>query len=906
MKHHTDECIVHEQTFEIMKDVKLAVIVFILTAAFNLSSWCETFTYHWEISEMPSGVETVSVVQPIQVDILGNLIQASSDSAALKLANYYSVYLSQQWEPNQAYLLLQMLEAIPQHRNYLGNPERQKDLSFWFIIDGYVENDIRFSEIGGTRFVTISSEVFNYADQKLARIEGVRGRFFSKRLHHAVVRYVTDNGADRYAIERILRDRYDVRVSVPDYQELTRNTTGEHAGRFSEFKNEELIDIVSMLEEFPSGMLKTPGLQYLVRRLDGTPHPLHPEAGAVAWPSAGYIEFMEGAFKGGSPDSIHRLILHEKAHFLWAHLFDDQLKQDWIELGGWFETPDDGDGWATTKQIEFVSAYAHGKNPNEDMAESISFYIVNPDKLRSRSPAKYEFIQNRVMHGTRYISRIREDLTFHVYNLYPDYVYPGKIIRVDITADGGPEEDKLVTVEIEIHGESDLDAARSLYVRIFSEAGTFNDIRLYAIDENGRNVPEGHVFRGQEVFSRYAKSGYWAPDQISFEDAHGHERHQSERDFGWKLYIDNPLEDLAPPEYVKDSMGLALSQAVTSDGRPYQIVTASWEVIEASGIARVNAALNDNFQETYSTLNEFEYGGYVPELGKVVVKFNLPDYMPSGMYALNKIGMLDVARNSSKVYFTAGGKDEAPKTIRVETSRPDLSPPVLDINRITVRAEPTIPEAPNGETIVDISFWIKDNISGYAKSGMYLRDPHGVMHHFWHLPPGRGSLYFNGDPTVFKEYHQRIVLPVGSTPGTWGLAEMTLFDKASNILKLDFTEIVRFEVGDNPAAPTLLLTSIPERTQLLTNYPNPFNPETWIPYHLSEGTDVKIRICDITGSLVRLIDVGFQPAGFYESSSRAARWDGRNGFGEQAANGIYFYQLDAGSLSDLRKMVILK
>ena len=78
-----------------------------------------------------------------------------------------------------------------------------------------------------------------------------------------------------------------------------------------------------------------------------------------------------------------------------TYLFDEQLKQDWIELGGWFENPNDKDGWSTTKQVEFVSAYAHGVNPNEDMAESISYYIVNPDKLRSRSPAKYEFIQNR-------------------------------------------------------------------------------------------------------------------------------------------------------------------------------------------------------------------------------------------------------------------------------------------------------------------------------------------------------------------------------------------------------------------------------------------------------------------------------------------------------------------------------
>ena len=144
---------------------------------------------------------------------------------------------------------------------------------------------------------------------------------------------------------------------------------------------------------------------------------------------------MESAFKEKGLDSIHRLILHEKAHFLWDHLFDEQLRQDWIELGGWFENPDDKDGWSTTKQVEFVSAYAHGKNPNEDMAESISYYIVNPDKLRSRSPAKYEFIQNRVMHGTRYISKIREDLTFEVYNLYPDYMYPGRIIRIDIEVD---------------------------------------------------------------------------------------------------------------------------------------------------------------------------------------------------------------------------------------------------------------------------------------------------------------------------------------------------------------------------------------------------------------------------------------------------------------------------------------
>ena len=89
------------------------------------------------------------------------------------------------------------------------------------------------------------------------------------------------------------------------------------------------------------------------------------------------------------------------------------------------------------------------------------------------------------MHGTRYISKIREDLTFEVYNFYPDYVYPGRIIRVDIKVEGEPEEDKLITVEIEIHGESDFDTALGMYFRVVSEKSTYFDIGLDPIDSHG-------------------------------------------------------------------------------------------------------------------------------------------------------------------------------------------------------------------------------------------------------------------------------------------------------------------------------------------------------------------------------------------------------------------------------------
>ena len=98
----------------------------------------------------------------------------------------------------------------------------------------------------------------------------------------------------------------------------------------------------------------------------------------------------------------------------------------------------------------------------------------------------------------------------------------------------------------------------------------------------------------------------------------------------------------------------------------------------------------------------------------------------------------------------------------------------------------------------------------------------------------------------------------------------------------------------------------PERTQLFANYPNPFNPETWIPYELATDTHVRITIYNTQGVVIRTLQFGHQSAGYYTGRDRAAYWDGRNALGEQVASGLYFYQLETDTVSSLRKMVILK
>ena len=134
---------------------------------------------------------------------------------------------------------------------------------------------------------------------------------------------------------------------------------------------------------------------------------------------------------------------------------------------------------------------------------------------------------------------------------------------------------------------------------------------------------------------------------------------------------------------------------------------------------------------------------------------------------------------------------------------------------------------------------------------------------------------------------------------TWALSDYPPFQllpiEVQQYLLAQFSEIETAEA-----------VRIPDETIIEQNYPNPFNPETWIPYRLALDADVKITIYDTKGAVVRQLDLGHQPAGYYTNRSKAAYWDGRNAKGESVASGIYFYQLRARDYSAMRRMVIVK
>ena len=127
------------------------------------------------------------------------------------------------------------------------------------------------------------------------------------------------------------------------------------------------------------------------------------------------------------------------------------------------------------------------------------------------------------------------------------------------------------------------------------------------------------------------------------------------------------------------------------------------------------------------------------------------------------------------------------------------------------------------------------------------------------------------------------------------LAKARLADDGSNVFKQGIATLEH-----------LVNTASPKETALLPNYPNPFNPETWIPYDLAEDADVRIHIYNLKGQFIRQLKVGFQTAGTYRTRSRAAYWDGRNTAGEPIASGVYFYTLQVGGFKATRRMAILK
>ena len=221
----------------------------------------------------------------------------------------------------------------------------------------------------------------------------------------------------------------------------------------------------------------------------------------------------------------------------------------------------------------------------------------------------------------------------------------------------------------------------------------------------------------------------------------------------------------------------------------------------------------------------------------------------------------------------------------------------------------------NVEVVREISGVPRGLAVDSAKGNLYLANTRGVRGNIQRLKVDGSLFHWNYIHIAKANSPQGVALDVAGGKVYW--------TEAGGIRRADLNGRNRQDVATgigSPAGIALRVAPVstaaaaapaaapmaPNTTALLTNYPNPFNPETWIPYQLRDAADVQISIYDPRGVLVRQLSLGHRVAGQYVSRSRAAFWDGRNEVGEPVASGLYFYTLTAGDFSATRKMLIVK
>ena len=804
----------------------------------------QDYFYEWSDDDSYAGHATQTFInEPYELTIIDQNISVPNDFSSINLRNDFGIVLSNDdkfWNQEDAFRLYSTINQIPVFNkidiNSDINYENGENINLILkLTDDYIFRDIEIeSNENGIITAKISQSAFTYASPLVGILDGIKTRFYSKRLFNAMVYYVTDYGRDHIKINDLAKIKYGVEFLVPD--ERTENLMNETKSNFQEFYHEEKLEILSMFEELPEGTHKLNNLKYLVRRIDGQDHPERPSASAIAWGGLNTIEFMSKGFNGTSLSATRRLILHEKAHFIYWELVDEETKNDWIELGGWFPDPTAASGYSTWKTTESVSAYGHANGPGEDFAESFTYYVENVNKLKTVSMGKYEFMRDRIMHGTRYEAQIREDLTFMVYNMWPDYTYPGKIKSVKLEVEGEAEEDKIVKVELKLHSVNfPDDGSTGGGFSIYSTTGTVQNI---ALDPKNGNIDS--VLVGQVTLSKYVKNGYWKPGTIAIRDQVGNTRYENTSTIGFKLWIENPLEDIDPPIFNNDFK----IEVINERFDPTIANWDNWEGNESGDTVkalRITGTAYDGLPLKYFNASVFypdldhefaqlyDFGVFdephIDEENNIKneknsikyydIKFPIMDWAPSGWYSVSMVRTEDLAKNGSFLYLVNDLEafDDSPAhifedlrdSVYIKTDYPDYIAPEINLNNIKINAEPVNPDSPDGETRFDISFFVRDlsDHSGHesgAKQVWYtLRNPLGYEFTFSsegqspELEKNRTTYLPHGNSDwVYVELNT--LLPKGSAPGKWGVTGMEVIDRNRNTRKYSFLEYVRFDV----------------------------------------------------------------------------------------------------------------
>jgi hypothetical protein len=776
------------------QDAAAASIAFALRAITS-----DDFLYHWHEESISRSGHSYTADPGAGASSLDADSDGPPDAAAMLLSDY-RIELDGNGAPWSNEFAQRLLLTIGDlwEENWGEFPIRAQ--SNWTLSNQAIQNDIEITQVGdGSLNILISAAAFANATPLSATVDEERGRFFSRRLFKAVLRYITSNGRNAAAADQIMREKFHVSLTPSgNIYWLTSWSTQETPDSFQEFGNSELMDIMTTLAELPEGLNAGTYSISLLRRKNSVPHPKFPGAPLVVWLGEhewqSYIEFMQNEFTQ-NPRKIFQNIIWARGQLLWHHRMAQPLQNEWIQIGQWVYDPI-SKTWDTANPTEVGPSIISGSevSPRADFGNALAEYLGAPEQLRFRSPARFEFIHTKIMHGYRYYQTIRDDLQFPVLNLRPDFSYPGKINSLDIRVQGRMEEDKQVSITLGLEGTDLLDhGAKYAQAKVINSA-TGEPRWLYFAPVN----PDPHTglsltLKATFTVSRFAPSGTLTPKYLMIVDGVQNTRIQRADSIGWKLLIRNNQPPLPEPQLEPGSASLGLGSINIPEGvAPTFIAHARVQNLASVQSACVFiASLDRNF------------GGkgmctFVAP-GSDQIHFEIPfsPFTPSGRFGLYSITLYLINGSQRTISFSEVPQESAASMPIVSYLSPDSdeTPPALDINNIYISATPVNLSAPDGETRVNIRVRVFDDKSGLSSISYCLKSPLdlwtcGVI---WD-PEMYTTISPPGTTGLWREFAGETTLPPGSAPGQWGLASISLSDKASNYDYFNFTELLHFQV----------------------------------------------------------------------------------------------------------------
>lgn len=782
----------------------------------------DVFAFRWRQQEvLSSGLEQHTKVTLSEVDTSTNVSlsvsseqPSSSSSAAEELSGMYKITLASSdmpWGMEHAERLRTILQKLwPASSESF--PITKK--SSWVLTEQYLQNDIEIVEEAEHIRVRITAEAFRYAALTPAVLDGVRGLFFSERLLIATARFVTREGRDRSTLEQIFVQRFNTYIAddLGLASALVSSTTGEGTASFQLFTNEELLQILAALSQRPP----TSQWMYIIRRRNGVPHPFYKDSvGVIPCPSTNtgtpYIEFTRDAFLPPSSDLIKDRLQTSKevllpgviaatAGIMWDRTISQEMKDAWIREMDWSYDAASKD-WNNSNPTELGARLPVGVveyGPVADFATSVAKYMANPEELRLRSPKRFEFLKLYVMHGVRYVRQLREDLTFPVLNLRPDFSYPGKIKSASVVITGAPTADKFVRTRLVLEGTDPMEHGASwasLTLRNRND-GSLLYLGVYAQQPDpvyGTSL----VLEGSTMVSRYAKGGFYDLVFASITDRVDNTRYENGDTIRLKFFLSNTLTPPEPARLIPDSIKLSLSETTVS-GVKVPVFNTEFQVTNPdvlTGAYDYLAALNSTRSSPSGSASLRKTGNTI-RISRAVSPF-----IPSDMYGIYSLSLSSVAR-CEEIRFTLNGDDSygalPMPLVELENSSSDVQGPEIDLNSIRVSAESMSPDKPNGATKVRVSLRTRDDLSGLSYVSFCLRTPidRNVCGSF---NLGLRTAILPEGSTEWKEYETTLFLPAGSAPGTWGLDSITAADRVGNFTMPTLTEVVKFIVDNNSA-----------------------------------------------------------------------------------------------------------